>query len=741
MPQGITCKVWNIKGAEKSKTTSSQISDSINYILNDEKTDTIVSFENSILNDVSGQLSRECQYVANDVKTLKRTLTGVVNLSSIESASEEMMEVKSFFSKFDGRSALHGVISLDELESDISKAPELMKLCEELLTTLFPNNQAVFAVHTNTENMHIHFIVNSVGMDGRKIHQPEKFISNTVHPVLNRLAVKYGFTPNDKWDKKFANRNITEYARIKIQMRKDIDLAIEKSTDFDEFMEQLGSMGLTVNVGKYMSLKYLDMKKPIRSYQLGTNYTIEAITERLSSKYNQLENGNITENIVMDDKNIDDVLTPKIYKLKKYSSLSEKEKKQVISLLRLGRNPWRENTKANWQLNNIANELNQENRIREYMHYYSNAGTVQECLDNILETKKLIAKEKKELTNIKRKYKPILDIYKQMVEIEKKAYLYEHENAPEYKLDFEKYRELTKRLKDGYHKDIYEVADFLNEYNERTLYATAMLNELSSQYREVRRYGLKYGVIIKDNHSLTDIVEFYSDKKDGYTGIFDAESFFIVSDDSEQILRITKTPTYDARGRIVESYDIDVLTRSGNIIHSYEGIYGNEARKVLSLLEEKCDFNKNCKKVQKFSMAKELIKQNTKETSSEKELRAKLAQSENSIGNSLTYTEAINLKSAKEQEGYHVIRNAEPNGYLMEVMTSAAEIRLNIVNNSNEMLDSVVIPGVKSSTSEGFDRLMKLKDKYNFTDEMTAFDTIENAYQKDMHEQGKEMRQ
>ena len=113
MPQGITCKVWNIKGAEKSKTTSSQISDSINYILNDEKTDTIVSFENSILNDVSGQLSRECQYVANDVKTLKRTLTGVVNLSSIESASEEMMEVKSFFSKFDGRSALHGVISLD----------------------------------------------------------------------------------------------------------------------------------------------------------------------------------------------------------------------------------------------------------------------------------------------------------------------------------------------------------------------------------------------------------------------------------------------------------------------------------------------------------------------------------------------------------------------------------------------------------------------------------------------------
>ena len=741
MPQGITCKVWNIKGAEKSKTTSSQISDSINYILNDEKTDTIVSFENSILNDVAGQLSRECQYVANDVKTLKRTLTGVVNLSSIETASEEMMEVKSFFNKFDGRSALHGVISLDELESDISKAPELMKLCEELLITLFPNHQAVFAVHTNTENMHIHFIVNSVGMDGRKIHQPEKFISNTVHPVLNRLAVKYGFTPNDKWDKKFADRNITEYARIKIQMRKDIDLAIEKSTDFDEFKEQLESMGLTVHVGKYMSLKYADMTKPIRSYQLGTNYTIEAITERLSTKYNRLENGGITENIVMDDNNIDDVLTPRIYKLKKYSSLSEKEKKQVISLLRLGRNPWRENTKANWQLNNIANELNQENRIREYMHYYSNAGTVQECLDNILETKKLIVKEKKELTNIKRKYKPILDIYKQMVEIEKKAYLYEHENVPEYKLDFEKYRELTKRLKDGYHKDVYEVADFLNEYNERILYATAMLNELSSQYREVRRYGLKYGLIIKDNHSLTDVVEFYSDKKDGYTGIFDAESFFIVSDDSEQILRITKTPTYDAKGRIVESYDIDVLTQSGNTIHSYEGIYGNKAKKVLSFLEEQCNFNNNCKKVQKFSMAKELVRQNSKPASSDKELHANLAQSENSIDNSLTYTEAINLKSAKEQEGYHVIRNTEPNGYWMEVITSAAEIRLNVVNDSNEMLDFVIIPGVKSSTSEGFDKLMKLKDKYNFTDEMTAFDTIENAYKKDMHEQGKEMRQ
>ena len=46
----------------------------------------------------------------------------------------------------------------------------MIMLLEDLLEEIFPEYQAVYAVHTNTENLHIHFILNTVGLNGKKIH-------------------------------------------------------------------------------------------------------------------------------------------------------------------------------------------------------------------------------------------------------------------------------------------------------------------------------------------------------------------------------------------------------------------------------------------------------------------------------------------------------------------------------------------------------------------------------------------
>ena len=94
------------------------------------------------------------------------------------------------------------MISLDELESDPKNAGKLMLLLDELMQKVFPENQVVYAVHTNTENLHIHFILNTVGLDGKKIHMDNKFMSQVLEPAVNSLAVKYGFTSNEKWQMK-----------------------------------------------------------------------------------------------------------------------------------------------------------------------------------------------------------------------------------------------------------------------------------------------------------------------------------------------------------------------------------------------------------------------------------------------------------------------------------------------------------------------------------------------------------
>lgn len=164
MSSGIVAKVWNIKGESITKGAKEQISDSISYILNDEKTE--IKLDINTLD----QLTRECKYVENDLKTFSGAYVGVHNVisSDIATAVGEMMNVKKFFGKTSGRAALHMMISLPEEESDVANAPRLMQLCQDVLKELFPDNQAIFAVHTNTDNLHIHIIVNSVGLNGKR---------------------------------------------------------------------------------------------------------------------------------------------------------------------------------------------------------------------------------------------------------------------------------------------------------------------------------------------------------------------------------------------------------------------------------------------------------------------------------------------------------------------------------------------------------------------------------------------
>ncbi|MBO5629476.1 MAG: relaxase/mobilization nuclease domain-containing protein, partial [Aeriscardovia sp.] len=89
--------------------------------------------------------------------------------TNIKEAVSQMMDTKKFYGKIIGRAALHMCISLPENESNIANSTKLMDLCKDVLNEIFPNNQAVFAIHTNTDNLHVHIIVNSVGLNGKNI--------------------------------------------------------------------------------------------------------------------------------------------------------------------------------------------------------------------------------------------------------------------------------------------------------------------------------------------------------------------------------------------------------------------------------------------------------------------------------------------------------------------------------------------------------------------------------------------
>ena len=705
MSSGIVAKVWNIKGESITKGAKEQISDSITYILNGEKTE--IKLDINTLD----QLTRECKYVENDLKTFSGAYVGVHNIISTDTATAvgEMMNVKKFFGKTSGRAALHMMISLPEEESDAANAPRLMQLCQDVLKELFPDNQAIFAVHTNTDNLHIHIIVNSVGLNGKKIHQDNKYIKERFQPCVNKYAKWYNFTPNSEWGKK-KSVSAYPYAQLKMELRDAIDMAIEKANTFESFLNNLQEQGITARIGKHISLKIPGITKAVRTHNLGPNYTRDAIVERIISKKEKLTLQPKEEYSALTKS--DNVFEPVLFQMKKYREMSDDEKKKVIHELKLGKNPWRENREMNWQLNNIANELNLFERIRSYVDYYSDSGTLQDALDGIITAKKQIEHDKKMVSYAKKKYRPIIKIYDEMREIEKRAYLYEHQNVTEYRSEFEQYRKLTRRLKDNYGKEIFEVADFIAECDERLLYAHAQLNELSTQYRELKQYALQRGMRLDIKDNFEDIIGIYN-RKDK---TIEMDSFYVASTGTDVVFKIIKTLGTDENGKNYQMFNISVMDSTGNIIEHISN-KGNDRNFNDAIKQIKGKYEvASCKRFEQYAIAKAYS------AVEDKKIFNNLQSKERA---SYSFAQAINHVSDERKQ--NIITDSKTPNYIAISSKENEHLKIEIINKFGLHQNTIQIPIVQEKNRDGFLQIVELQNKYGFSDKVVEFGNIQDA--------------
>ncbi len=557
MAKGIVAKIINIKNGSQGRSGAVQIGDSIAYITNSEKCDMKMDQI-----DVS-QVSREVSYVLNDLKTLDGLYVGCRQVSDVSKAVDEMMLVKEFYGKTDGRVAMHGIISLDAEESQIKNAGKLMLLVDDLMQEIFPEHQVVYAVHTNTDNLHIHFVVNTVGLDGKKIHMDNEFMALKFHPAINKLAVKYGFTPNAEWEKEKEDEKFSVVQR-KIALRKLIDRAVEESTDFESFIGWLRKEGNTVNVGKYISVKTPKMVKAMRTVQLGDNYSIDSIKMRLKTKYDPFESASAS--IKADQISGREMLsyTPNV--IKKYKDMNPEEKKKAIHMLKMGRNPWLIKIQGNWQMRQASEELSRMALVHEIIKCYSPANDPEAAMKAIVEKQKVISKEIKEIKGILSKYQPVIDLYEELKTYAKKAYLFER-GFTEYKDDFEAYKEIEARLKKGYGKTVEEVAAFVEEEKAELLYERAQKSELSEQYKTVKSY------VAKELHrnagegiNLFTAIGHSQAKNDAYLyGLLETRQVFITAEDAGGYLKVTTTPA-QVDGKNTVATTVEIMDETGKKI-------------------------------------------------------------------------------------------------------------------------------------------------------------------------------
>ena len=559
MAKGIVAKIWNIKDGSKGRGAGEQISDSIDYITNSEKCDESLGG--------AGQIGRELKYVTNDVKTLEGLYVGCLNISDIREATNEMMQLKLFYGKTGGRVALHGIISLDEKESDKKNAGKLMMLLCDLLEKVFPGYQAVYAVHTNTENLHIHFIVNTVGPMGKKIHMDKSFMSNVFEPALNELAEKYGFTPNESWKKEKGKDEVPFGDRL-ARLRQAVDEAIERSEDFEGFLSELSKRKVLSSFGKYLSLKEEGMTRAIRSYRLGSRYSVDMIRDRILRKREELIRSEVGDHLGDIEEGATYHFKPGA--LKKYSDMTKKEKEECIRLLKLGRNPWRERQEANWQMQKLSDEFRRTANVYELIRAYApDSQNAQDALDEIVRRQKEIAKEKKAVKEGLRTYQPIIKIYEEAKRHARKAYLYEMAGCDEYLSEYLEYKTLCKRLEDGYGKDITQVADFVKDMEGQILYANAQSKELSDEYKTILRF--KENDLKETEYlSLYDAVGLSSAKERARSaGVFESSIKYIAADGADGgFLRVVLTPEM-IDGKRTEKAEVTVFDEKGSEVRAF----------------------------------------------------------------------------------------------------------------------------------------------------------------------------
>ena len=481
MAQGVVVKFMNVVAGSRNRGASAQITDSIAYIENPEKVGRPLDLYNV------NQLGNELTYVTNDIKTVQGLYIGSRHITDIDHATEEMMQVKEFFGKTDGRVVIHGVLSLDHEESDIKNAGKLMLMVNDVMEEIFPLNQVVFAVHTNPDNLHIHFVINTVGLDVKKIHMDNKFMHEVFDVAVNKYAKKHGFTENEEW-KKERKPDPMPIAERKMLLRKLIDHAIEQTDTFEAFIAYLRDDGLKVNVGKHISVQMEEMPKAMRTGQLGSNYKISSILERLETKYDPFQRGHAGEyyEAIMPEKMAN--IVPN--KMKKYQDMTPEERANAVHLLKLDRNPWKESFHDNWQMQRSADAIDAVwHAYRLVLFYSKGTDDAKSAMQEIVDRRKELSAERKELRTLQKKYKPITDIYEEMKKYMVRAYLYDAYGKTDYISDFLEYKKLSDRLEVSFGKSVEEVADFVMETKSQIFYLKEQEKELSKQYVAIKRFA------------------------------------------------------------------------------------------------------------------------------------------------------------------------------------------------------------------------------------------------------------
>lgn len=118
---------------------------------------------------------------------------------------KDIKQIQKLYGKDNGRRMYHYILSFQASPTE-ENAKKLSFIAEHIIDTYFKGTQIIYGVHTNTDNLHVHFAFSAVLLNGYKWNcrrkdfcKLKKAIELDVYITMNKDNYEYR---NGKWHQK-----------------------------------------------------------------------------------------------------------------------------------------------------------------------------------------------------------------------------------------------------------------------------------------------------------------------------------------------------------------------------------------------------------------------------------------------------------------------------------------------------------------------------------------------------------
>lgn len=256
----------------------------LNYAMNEEKTS-----KKNFTEDELSSLQDVIRYAANSKKTTADDyqvyVTGI-NCNP-DDARNQMADVKRKFEDESKIVCYHGFQSFAHGEVDPDTAHEIgVRFAEKMWGDRF---QFIVTTHLNTKSIHNHFVINGTSFtDGKRFYDNKEHLKKA-RATSDKFCREYGLSVIENPVGKKVPNHIYKDNKAGMPTRQNvikdgIDDAVAHSFTKEQFFKHMTDMGFKCDFRdsrKYSTVTAKGYEKPIRTYQIGSEYTKEKIFERI----------------------------------------------------------------------------------------------------------------------------------------------------------------------------------------------------------------------------------------------------------------------------------------------------------------------------------------------------------------------------------------------------------------------------------------------------------------------------